>query len=103
MKILKSLMKTLIAFATIMTLATPLIAGDNGSGYGRGGRDDCDRGNGSSGNDDISVIQHQDTGTLLARRGNDCDHDHNHDHDNDKAGNGNCNGKDDDSSSSVNG
>lgn len=103
MKILKSIMKTLMALAIILTLATPLLAGVNGSGYGRGGRDDCDRGNGNNGNEDTSVIQHQDPSTLLARRGNDCDHDHDHDHDNDKAGNGNRNGQDDDTSNVVTG
>lgn len=101
MKIRKSLTKSLIALATIMIFTTPVFAGDNGSGSGRGGRDDCDRGNETAGDDGISVIFQQDTSTLLARRGNDCDHDH--EHDNDKAGDGNANGKDGDTSTSATG
>lgn len=103
MKIRKSITQTLISLATIMILTTPVLAGDNGSGAGRGGRDDCDRGNGYSGDDGISVILDQNTIILLARRGNDCDHTHDHDHDNDKAGNGNRNGQDDDTSNSATG
>ncbi|WP_136810162.1 hypothetical protein [Desulfosediminicola flagellatus] len=101
MKIRKTITKTLIVLGTIMMFTTPVLAGDNGSG--RGGRYDCDRNNGNSGDDGISVILDQDTSILLARRGNDCDHTHDHDHDNDKAGNGNRNGQDDDTSNSATG
>lgn len=94
MNITKPIVKSIIALSAIIMLTTPAYAGDNGSGSGRGGRDDCDRGNGNKVEETISAALQQDGQKLLVRRGNDCDRDHIHEHDNDKAGNGNKNGQD---------
>jgi hypothetical protein len=74
-----------------MMMTTPVFAGDNGNGQGRGGRncEDCSRGH--NGDNFTSIIQVENK-QLLTRRGNDCDHTHT----NEKAGNDNGNGNADD-------
>jgi hypothetical protein len=88
MKNMKLISRTVIALAAIIMMTTPVIAGDNGNGQGRGGRtgEDCSRGH--NGDDLASIIQVENLQLLLARRGNDCDHEHV----NEKAGNDNGNG-----------
>ncbi len=96
MKNMKSISRIVLALVAIMMMTTPVIAGDNGNGQGRGGRtgEDCSRGH--NGDDSLTLIIQEANSQLLARRGNDCNHDHDHEHTNDKAGNDNGNGNADD-------